>query len=79
MGFVVLLFHFCAIALMMSPYHTHQPSIAPTACCLPCAAACCPGSIQEVGAGAGEGFTLNVPLPPGSGSGAYRAAFDQVG
>jgi acetoin utilization deacetylase AcuC-like enzyme len=31
-----------------------------------------------VGAGSGEGFTLNVPLPPGSGSGAYRAAFDQV-
>jgi acetoin utilization deacetylase AcuC-like enzyme len=37
-----------------------------------------PGAISEVGAGAGEGFTINVPLPPGSGSGAYRAAFDRV-
>ncbi len=24
------------------------------------------------------GFTINVPLPPGSGSGAYRASFDRV-
>ncbi|KAI8475598.1 MAG: histone deacetylase [Monoraphidium minutum] len=36
------------------------------------------GSVDEVGSGPGEGFTLNVPLPPGSGSGAYRAAFDRV-
>jgi hypothetical protein len=34
--------------------------------------------VDEVGAGRGEGFTLNVPLPPGSGSGAYRSAFDRV-
>ncbi len=31
-----------------------------------------------MGSGAGEGYTINVPLPPGSGSGAYRAAFDRV-
>lgn len=36
------------------------------------------GSTKEVGKGAGEGFTLNIPLPPGSGGGAYRAAFDRV-
>jgi acetoin utilization deacetylase AcuC-like enzyme len=31
-----------------------------------------------VGQGRGTGYTLNVPLPPGSGGGAYRAAFDRV-
>ena len=31
-----------------------------------------------MGKGPGTGYTLNVPLPPGSGSGAYRAAFDRV-
>jgi hypothetical protein len=36
------------------------------------------GGLEEVGKGAGTGYTLNVPLPPGSGSGAYRAAFDRV-
>lgn len=36
------------------------------------------GGVSEVGKGAGEGFTLNVPLPPGCGGGAYRAAFDRV-
>ena len=34
--------------------------------------------MTEVGTGAGQGFTINVPLPPGSGSGAYKATFDQV-
>ena len=34
--------------------------------------------VHEIGKGAGENFTINVPLPPGSGSGAYRAAFDRV-
>ncbi len=28
--------------------------------------------------GVGEGTTINVPLPPGSGAGAYRAAFNRV-
>lgn len=34
--------------------------------------------VHEIGRGQGEGYTINVPLPPGSGSGAYRAAFDRV-
>jgi acetoin utilization deacetylase AcuC-like enzyme len=36
------------------------------------------GTVQETGIGAGVGATINVPLPPGSGRGAYRAAFDRV-
>ena len=36
------------------------------------------GHVHEVGEGPGEGFNDNVPLPPGSGVGAYEAAFDQV-
>jgi acetoin utilization deacetylase AcuC-like enzyme len=34
--------------------------------------------MSDTGAGRGEGFTINVPLPPGCGSGAYRGAFDRV-
>ena len=36
------------------------------------------GPIGAVGEGAGAGYNLNVPLPPGSGTGAYRAAFERV-
>jgi acetoin utilization deacetylase AcuC-like enzyme len=36
------------------------------------------GGREETGAGAGEGFTVNVPLPPGSGRDVYREAFDRV-
>ncbi|QXJ24980.1 class II histone deacetylase [Actinomadura graeca] len=36
------------------------------------------GAVTERGIGAGEGFTVNVPLPAGSGSGAYLDAFDRV-
>jgi acetoin utilization deacetylase AcuC-like enzyme len=36
------------------------------------------GSREERGGGAGEGTTLNVPLPPGSGRGAYLAALERV-
>ena len=36
------------------------------------------GLVSETGVGAGEGANLNVPLPPGSGTGAYIAAFEQV-
>jgi acetoin utilization deacetylase AcuC-like enzyme len=36
------------------------------------------GRLEEVGEGAGAGTTLNVPLPPGSGVGAYVAAFERV-
>ena len=33
------------------------------------------GGLEEVGRGAGEGFTVNVPLPPGMGDGDYAAVF----
>src|SRR5262249_52769719 len=36
------------------------------------------GGIAENGTGPGEGFNINVPLPPGSGPGAYVAAFERV-
>ena len=36
------------------------------------------GKVEETGSGAGEGYTINVPLPPGSGSGAYRASFERI-
>lgn len=36
------------------------------------------GTIAETGEGPGRGFNLNIPLPPGSGNGAYRAAFERV-
>jgi acetoin utilization deacetylase AcuC-like enzyme len=37
------------------------------------------GKVEEKGvAPSGEGYTINIPLPPGSGSGAYRATFERV-
>jgi acetoin utilization deacetylase AcuC-like enzyme len=36
------------------------------------------GSYHEVGSGAGEGYTVNFPLPPRSGEDVYLTAFDQV-
>jgi acetoin utilization deacetylase AcuC-like enzyme len=36
------------------------------------------GGVHERGGGGAEGTTVNIPLPPGSGSGAYLAAFDRV-
>lgn len=36
------------------------------------------GDVQEVGSGAGRGTNINVPLPPGSGDGAWRSAFERV-
>ena len=36
------------------------------------------GLLEHTGEGAGEGFNINVPLPPGSGNGAYLAALEQV-
>lgn len=36
------------------------------------------GSMEEIGQGAGRGYSLNVPLPPGCGDGAYREAFEKV-
>ncbi len=34
--------------------------------------------MHEQGGGAGEGFNINIPLPPGSGVGAYDAACDRI-
>ncbi|WP_344684650.1 class II histone deacetylase [Saccharopolyspora taberi] len=36
------------------------------------------GHLHETGVGPGVGANLNVPLPPGSGRGAYLTAFDDV-
>ncbi len=36
------------------------------------------GQLPEVGIGAGRGYTVNLPLPPGSGDGAFQAALEQV-
>jgi acetoin utilization deacetylase AcuC-like enzyme len=36
------------------------------------------GGLDERGEGPGLGFNLNIPLPPGSGHGAYLAAFERV-
>ena len=36
------------------------------------------GHWQEVGAGAGQGYTLSVPLPPDSGDAAYAAALERI-
>jgi len=35
-------------------------------------------SLTEVGDGTGEGYTVNVPLPPGTGDGGYTEAFERV-
>jgi len=36
------------------------------------------GRVEETGAGPGRGANINVPLPPGCGDGAYRAAFEHI-
>jgi acetoin utilization deacetylase AcuC-like enzyme len=36
------------------------------------------GSVREVGVGAGEGYTLNVPLPAGCADGEYLAVFRDI-
>lgn len=36
------------------------------------------GLVHQWGEEAGEGYNINIPLPPGSGVGAYKAAFEQV-
>jgi acetoin utilization deacetylase AcuC-like enzyme len=36
------------------------------------------GALAECGTGAGHGFDVNVPLPPGCGGGAWLAALDRV-
>jgi acetoin utilization deacetylase AcuC-like enzyme len=36
------------------------------------------GGVEDTGIEAGEGANINIPLPPGSGSGAYEAAVERV-
>jgi acetoin utilization deacetylase AcuC-like enzyme len=36
------------------------------------------GGIEQNGKGAGTGYNVNIPLPPGCGDGAYVAAFERV-
>ncbi len=36
------------------------------------------GHYREVGRGSGEGFTVNIPMPPGCGDGEYTLIYDQV-
>ncbi|MBA2680195.1 MAG: class II histone deacetylase, partial [Ktedonobacteraceae bacterium] len=36
------------------------------------------GEVDQVGSGPGTGYTVNIPLPPGTGDQAYIAAFQQI-
>jgi len=36
------------------------------------------GAVSDVGRGAGAGYTVNVPLPPGCGDGEYLCAFQRI-
>jgi acetoin utilization deacetylase AcuC-like enzyme len=36
------------------------------------------GALRDCGRERGEGYNINIPLPPGSGTGAYLAAIDRV-
>lgn len=36
------------------------------------------GELEQVGSGNGTGYTINIPLPPGTGDRGYRAAFEQL-
>ncbi len=36
------------------------------------------GELEQVGSGAGVGYTVNIPLPPGTGDRGYHAAFEQL-
>jgi acetoin utilization deacetylase AcuC-like enzyme len=36
------------------------------------------GEFEQVGMGAGAGYTINIPLPAGTGDRGYRAAFEQL-
>lgn len=36
------------------------------------------GNVDQTGEGTGEGYTVNLPLPGGSGDATYRAAFEQI-
>jgi acetoin utilization deacetylase AcuC-like enzyme len=36
------------------------------------------GELEQVGSGAGAGYSVNIPLPAGTGDRGYRAAFEQL-
>jgi acetoin utilization deacetylase AcuC-like enzyme len=36
------------------------------------------GTLEQVGTGQGRGYTVNIPLPPGTGDRGYCAAFEQL-
>ncbi|MBE3560245.1 MAG: class II histone deacetylase [Ktedonobacteraceae bacterium] len=36
------------------------------------------GGLEEIGSDAGTGYTVNIPLPPGTGDRGYRAALEQL-
>jgi acetoin utilization deacetylase AcuC-like enzyme len=36
------------------------------------------GTLEQVGEGRGLGYSVNIPLPPGTGDQGYRAVFDQL-
>ncbi len=36
------------------------------------------GAATDIGAGGGEGYTINIPLPPGSGDANYATVFEQI-
>lgn len=36
------------------------------------------GELDQIGCDAGAGYTVNIPLPPGTGDRGYRAAFEQI-
>ena len=36
------------------------------------------GELEQVGTGTGAGYTINIPLPAGTGDRGYRAAFEQL-
>jgi len=36
------------------------------------------GELEQIGSGAGAGYTVNIPLPPGTGDRGYIAAFEQL-
>lgn len=36
------------------------------------------GELEQVGSGRGAGYTVNIPLPAGTGDRGYRAAFEQL-
>lgn len=36
------------------------------------------GAVDHIGEGAGEGYTINIPLPAGTGNAGYLSAFDRI-